>query len=73
MQHYYSSTLRLLTILQKFQLFIQILPIHRDQSHDHVAVTCQIITQMNEVRQQISTKINQSAARVCACKSTALV
>lgn len=73
LQHCYSSTVRLLTILQKFQLFIQILPIHRDQSHDHVAVTCQIITQMNEVRQQISPKINQSAARVCACKSTALV
>lgn len=42
-QDHYNLTVRLLTILQKFQFVVQILPIYRDQSHDHVAVTCQNI------------------------------
>lgn len=68
--YYDSLKVRLLTILQKFQFVIQILPINRDQSHDHIAVTCQIITQMNKVRQIISPKIISQGA--CAYKLNVL-
>lgn len=32
----------LLTILQKLQSLVQIVTVYRDQTHDHVAVTCKL-------------------------------